>query len=63
MSRCAATLRASRLRGADAPAASAVTSAGDARAHTLARHRDILQEFTQARALRARGRAPAATRG
>lgn len=52
MSRCAA--RATwlpSLRAADARAgASAVTSAGDARAHTLARHRDILQEFTQARA-------------
>lgn len=28
---------------------STVTSTGDARAHTLARHRDILLEFTQAR--------------
>ena len=36
--------RSSRLRSR---ARSTVTSVGDARAHTLARHRDILQEFTQ----------------
>ena len=62
MSRCAPTSPGLWSGEADAPGASAVTSAGDARAHTLARHRDILQEFTQARSPGARGRALAAQR-